>query len=286
MPWLDGPFKEINVEEVYRKDVNLHKEDVMVINEWIKNQPHLPQITELQALLFLHSEFYNVERAKHIIDNFFTIKTLSPELFGSRTLNDPVLNTASRCLLMAPLQQMTSSGDLIIVGKLMDKNVANYTAEGHVKLFDVVALLCFHQIGPVNGIQLIADLKNSSFSHFMRFSTSIIHRFINYLQDAMPIRLRYVHLINMSYFVEKFLSLIRPFIKKELFELIKVHSNIESLHQYIPQVLLPEDYGGSTDSTEILQGKVIQLLENSEEFLKFQDSQVADLPKKTKMSSH
>lgn len=45
MPWLDGPFKEINVEEVYRKDVNLHKEDVMVINEWIKNQPHLPQIT-------------------------------------------------------------------------------------------------------------------------------------------------------------------------------------------------------------------------------------------------
>lgn len=41
------------------------------------------------------------------------------------------------------------------------------------------------------------------------------------------------------------MSLITPFLKKELKDAFLVHTTMESLHKHIPKDILPEDFGGS-----------------------------------------
>lgn len=69
-----------DVEKIYQKDLNLKKEDINQLKEWLKKQPHLPKATEEQLIWFLHSCFYSIEKAKTTIDAFFTIRTIGLEL--------------------------------------------------------------------------------------------------------------------------------------------------------------------------------------------------------------
>lgn len=45
------PLKTADVEEEYKKDKGLKKEDVKVLKEWAEKQPHLPPMTG-KILLF------------------------------------------------------------------------------------------------------------------------------------------------------------------------------------------------------------------------------------------
>lgn len=54
------------------------------------------------------------------------------------------------------------------------------------------------------------------------------------------------HYVNCSPVLTKVLSIVKPFVKKELFEVFHFHtSGFESLHEFIPTAILPEEYGGS-----------------------------------------
>lgn len=57
----------------------------------LAGQAHLPNISDEYIYLFLHSRLYNVDRTKHAIDSYFTIRTNSPTIFGNRNLNDPTV---------------------------------------------------------------------------------------------------------------------------------------------------------------------------------------------------
>uniref|UniRef100_A0A6P7GZ39 Alpha-tocopherol transfer protein-like n=1 Tax=Diabrotica virgifera virgifera TaxID=50390 RepID=A0A6P7GZ39_DIAVI len=85
---------------------------------------------------------------------------------------------------------------------------------------DVVLALFTHENGPPCGFQLVFDMQNSSLAHFLKVNPMLIKKFIYYLQDAMPIRLKHIHFIYPAFFLDKIFSLIKPMMKKELFELV------------------------------------------------------------------
>lgn len=76
------PVASATLEEIYKKEPNLKKEDVQQLREWAKKQPHLPEATELQLICFLHSCYFSMEMAKKSMDCFFSLRTASPEIFS------------------------------------------------------------------------------------------------------------------------------------------------------------------------------------------------------------
>lgn len=56
-----------------------------MFREWIKKSPHLRARTDDQFLLsFLRGTKFSLERAKHKLDMFYTIREHSPEFFKDR----------------------------------------------------------------------------------------------------------------------------------------------------------------------------------------------------------
>lgn len=92
-------MKKISVEEEYVKNEGvLKKDDVQAIFEWIKGQPHLPVISELEVILFLHSNYYDLEATQKTIENYYTLRTNYTEFFSSRDINSDELQETLRVM--------------------------------------------------------------------------------------------------------------------------------------------------------------------------------------------
>lgn len=67
--------------------------DIDALRNWIKKSPHLKSRTDDQFLVaFLRGCKYSLEKAKHKLDLFYTVRTHAPELIRNRDpMNDHVL---------------------------------------------------------------------------------------------------------------------------------------------------------------------------------------------------
>lgn len=76
-----------------------------------------------------------------------------------------------------------------------------------------------------------------------------------FLQEAYPVKLKEVHIVNVSPLVDTIINFVRPFLKEKIRQRIHFHSNLESLYKFVPQKMLPKEYGGEAGTMEELTGK-------------------------------
>lgn len=81
------PIQSVRIEEECKRNPELKLSDLQILKDWMEKQPHLPQIEMMYLIIFLHSNYYRIEPTKKTIDNFFTVRTLLPEVFFNR---DPI----------------------------------------------------------------------------------------------------------------------------------------------------------------------------------------------------
>lgn len=66
--------------------------------------------------------------------------------------------------------------------------------------------------------------------HLTRVNLGSIKKFFAYLQDGVPGKLRAIHVLNVVYFFDKILSMIKPFMKAEI---LKCVSKINLYKEFI-----------------------------------------------------
>lgn len=97
----------------------------------------------------------------------------------------------------------------------------------------------------VNGVVAIIDWSNFPARLTTSLSPKLLRLMLDGLQDAFPLRLGALHLINQPWYVEPVLGLARPFLKEKLRSRIHVHgNNLATLHAQVPPRLLPAELGG------------------------------------------
>lgn len=76
------------------------------------------------------------------------------------------------------------------------------------------------------------------------------------LQEALPVRLKGLHFVNTPSWMDKVLALMRPFMKKELMDVMQLHNTTDSfVGKHIDRKFMPNEYGGEAGSLKELQSK-------------------------------
>lgn len=113
--------------------------------------------------------------------------------------------------------------------------------------------LAEEEIG-VAGDVYILDATVASVGHLSKVTPTIVKKFLVCVQEAYPVKLKEVHVVNASPIVDTIIQWVKPFLKEKIRNRIHVHTNLESLYKFVSKDILPEEYGGTAGKIDQFNG--------------------------------
>ncbi|KAJ6616101.1 Clavesin-1, partial [Pseudolycoriella hygida] len=133
-----------------------------------------------------------------------------------------------------------------------------------IKVFFMVSdirLITPDENGLTDGEIPIFDMAGFSLRHLTKVVLSSLRCYMKYTQEAHPVRLKQIHVINCAPFLDRVLALLKPFMKNEVFKLIHFHApGSDTLYKFVPLEMLPNEYGGKAGSIEVLKKDMMEKL--------------------------
>ncbi|XP_022202026.1 alpha-tocopherol transfer protein-like [Nilaparvata lugens] len=268
--------KPSTAEDEYKKDPKIKKEDIEELRKWARMQPDLPfNISEKELICFYHSCYYNIENAKSCMKNYYSIRSNSPEFFSKRDIDSPELKHINTVVYFGCLPVRDPKGNQIIFHKLKKFDSGSYIFDNSVKSLFMAFEGCTHQYGTVPGYALLFDMKGVGLFHLMRLSISSLRKMLVYQQEGMPIRLKTIHVMNTNSLMSKIMFMMKPFMNKELIEMIHFHTEMEPIYEIFTKDCLPSDYGGNLDSCDALHEQYIEHMRSLKTFFEKEEANLA-----------
>lgn len=113
----------------------------------------------------------------------------------------------------------------------------------------------------VAGDVYILDAEVATPTHFAKFTPSLVKKFLICVQEAYPAKLKQVHVVNVSPFVDTIHNFVKPFLKEKIRDRIFMHSDLKTLYEYIPKEILPAEYGGDAGPIQAIHGTTLLFYE-------------------------
>ncbi|XP_013141580.1 PREDICTED: alpha-tocopherol transfer protein-like [Papilio polytes] len=262
------------------KKTGIKKEDIKNLRDWLKTQPHLPHdlITDLDLLLAFHACNQSFGVTKDVIDLHYTLRTMFSNFFHNRRVDDPRVLKALDVTLATPLEVISHEGYTVSYHCLLDYDAKVFVLTDVIRAAVMLLDLYQYEYGTCSGLSLIIDLHGVTLSHLGKLDIVVVQQFLYYLQEAMFLKLKEVHLLNAPSFVDKLMFILKPFMKKELLDSVRIHvKGSSTLESYVPMIGLPKDAGGQFKSCkEIREETLAKLMDNADFFLKMNDKRVTE----------
>ncbi|XP_073948034.1 alpha-tocopherol transfer protein-like isoform X2 [Choristoneura fumiferana] len=263
--------------------------DIDLLREWTLgldiNKCVPKDLTDQQIVLFYHACYGNLEKTKICIEKNYAQRKNAPEMFDNRIVFSDELKPSTESIELVFLPEKSVEGYDIIFHRLHLTEPSKYHLEPSCKLLFMTVDACLNKRGPTPGYIFLFDMRGVRLGHLTRVSLSSLKKFFQYVQEAQPVRMKAIHVLNTEPILDKLLLLIRPFMEKKFFDMIKFHNKNEDLEKFyetvIPRSALPPDYGGTLPDTQTLHKKCMQQLQTLEPFFKVEEEQrLAALPGK------
>lgn len=104
----------------------------------------------------------------------------------------------------------------------------------------------------VAGAMVIFDMDGLSLQQTWQFTPQFAKRIVDWLQDAVPLRIKGIHIINQPKIFQVVFALFKPFLREKLKNRIVFHgTDRASLHKHISAKCLPPNYGGTSTVARI-----------------------------------
>ena len=196
------------------------------------------------------------------------MKSSCPEFFANRDVNSGAIQNCLKNLVYVSLP-ITPNNQNLLLHKLISSDPTDYVFDDSIKTFVMKAEIYAYKNGPRSGTVFIDDLQGATIWHLFRPSLTSIRKGLRFLQEASPFDVKAIHILNTTSFLNKIISLVKPYLRSETLKKIHFHpSNMDYgkfYTEYIPKSCLPSDYGGDLESIEVLHKRQI------EEFMQMRD---------------
>lgn len=113
----------------------------------------------------------------------------------------------------------------------------------------------------VNGAIVLFDMDGLSLPQTWQFTPQFAKRIVDWLQDAVPMRIKAIHIINQPKIFQIVFALFKPFLREKLKNRIIFHGvDRPSLHKHVAPKCLPPCYGGTSDVPRVTGPQWYELL--------------------------
>ncbi|TGZ54118.1 Alpha-tocopherol transfer protein-like protein [Temnothorax longispinosus] len=268
----DEMSKQIRVE--LNENAATRDKDLEIIKEWLVKQPHLPKFEDDQRLMtFLRGCKFSLEKCKRKLDMYFTMRAVVPEFFSNRDITRPVLQEIAKLIHIPPLPGLTKKGCRVIVMRGVDKEAPTPNIPETMKMvFMIGDIRLSEEEHGVAGDVYILDASVATPTHFAKFTPALVKKFLVCAMEAYPVKLKEVHVVNISPLVDTILNFVKPFLKEKIRNRIFMHSDIKTLYEYIPREILPTEYGGDAGPIQVIHDQWMKKLEDYGPWFKEQEA--------------
>ncbi|XP_056635417.1 uncharacterized protein LOC130444352 [Diorhabda sublineata] len=207
--------KDKMLEELGITEGDLQK-CVAFMKHWCETQPHLPEIPSQTKIEFcLMNNELDIERTKATFDLYYTLRTTMPQVYGRANPNTSIMQLCVQDCQVVLLPKLLEDKYGVIIFKLQSQT--HHEVDAYAWLNSVLNI---YEVVMEEGVMLdtvlILDMTNLGMKHVFKITPKFVS--------------------DTFYLIE-----------------FKFHHSAQSLGEYIPKDMLPNDYGGKYISIDALQ---------------------------------
>ncbi|CAH2000179.1 unnamed protein product [Acanthoscelides obtectus] len=220
--------------------------DVNIIKEWLKNQKHLPEMPHdhmIQNFLLLNK--FSIEATKQKLDMYYTLRGVLPEVFENKHPNLPHMQQNMKAIYIFMLPKLTDDGNSIAVMRIASENsnileLDPYMIFAH--MYNVVEVRLHEDVAL--GDICIYDMAYFPIRQIARLNPVLMRKGTIPLEKIYSSRVKAIHILHAPGYAEPLIKLIRQLLNPKLAERIHIHDSVDGLKKFLPNNVLPKDYGG------------------------------------------
>ncbi|XP_037935828.1 alpha-tocopherol transfer protein-like [Teleopsis dalmanni] len=263
------------------------------LQKWFQENPKLPQEIDRNLLKrFLKCMNCDIEETKKLIELNYSLRMKNPYIFLDRDPDDEAIEQVREVVDIVPMPGLTPDRCKIICSRLVEHDANKHDSIEECKFFFMLSDSRFtmndvdtEQDSSINennsdsdsvteldkmadGDIQVCDATGYTLRHVYKVSISTMRMHMKFLQEAYPVRLRSLHMINCPSYMNKLIAILKPFIRDDVYKLVHFHTNgLDSLYEHVPREMLPEEFGGSAGKLEDIKAKWKEIVKEKREYL-------------------
>lgn len=255
------------LEEVAKKELRespeVQREAIAKLRELLKAETDLkvPLDNDPWMIRFLRPTKYYPESALKMVKNYYAFKVKHENVYKGLKPSKEKNIFEHNILTVLPNRDQYGRRVLIIeLGKKWKHNKCSLDEvyKGCVLYLEAAILEPSTQIA---GAVVIFDMDGLTLQQTWQFNPPFAKRILDWLQEAVPLRVKNIHIINQPYVFNMVFALFKPFLREKLKSRIIFHgTDRKSLHQYLSPKCLPDCYGGTLQIPRVTGPQWLELL--------------------------
>ncbi|XP_054086526.1 alpha-tocopherol transfer protein-like isoform X2 [Zeugodacus cucurbitae] len=247
-----GAAEEAEIDELY---------------EWFQQNPKLPkEIDRILLKRFYRCMYGDIKGTKKLIQINYGLRNKHSHIFLERDPTDSDSKQTFDYADLVPLPGLTAEG--YKVNHTADTKAFFMVSDCRFNMYDGDVSTEGHLETFASGEVQIFDMNGYTLKHLSKMTFSTLRIYMAFLQEALPVHLKAIHIINCPSYLDKVVSIMKPFISREVFKLIHFHTvSLDSLYEHVPRSILPEEYGGNGGKLADLKAQLMAELSRKREYL-------------------
>uniref|UniRef100_A0A2M4CYZ4 Putative phosphatidylinositol transfer protein sec14 n=1 Tax=Anopheles darlingi TaxID=43151 RepID=A0A2M4CYZ4_ANODA len=252
-----------------REEPVIAEQALQQLREWItKNTAIHACRTDAQFLL----RFLRVRKFAHVascetLERNLAMRQRFPEWFRHLDTSEPWVQEMIDSEFMLPLGR-DDMGRSVILYRWANVDIKRFTVAHQIRFMQMILeCLLEDERNQIAGTVTISDHSNISMKTIAQWSLTDIKNYIDCVNKSFPVRVREVHVANMPMFASTIGEWIMSCCSEKLRSRFKCYASVEAFVSTTNlKALLPKEYGGEQDVSE-LKRELRQMLDQHREVL-------------------